>query len=849
MEQKIYRNNFFTQYQSFKIIIVLLALSFQNHVQAQIIADDTLPVHSRITFNNNRFKIDGGTTESNNLFHSFAEFSVPTNHKAFFNNAGSIDNIISRVTGSNISNIDGLIKTNGSANLFLLNPNGIIFGAKASLDVGGSFLASTANSLRFADGSEFITTNPSASSLLSITTPIGLQFRQNSGSIKVRGQGHNLELVEPLIFFSLKRGNSSTGLQVKSRNTLALVGGNIDIEGGTLTAEDGRIELGSINAGLVNLDQTSVGWTLSYEGVEIFQDIRLTERALVDSSGVNSGSIQVKGATVSLKNGSVIWIENRGSQPGGNIDIFASQSLELEANSGESFIDPLKSFITLIFTQAKGQGKGGDINISTQQLTMRGGVNIDALTLGDKAKGGNISIYADELVELAGEKFLNGSIIARTLNSGDAGNVFLSTGKLTILNGSNIISSSDLGTGNAGNVKVNASEIKLIGVNQEFFLPSSIASPTLTEGNAGSVEINTSRLILRDGGQVSTSTVNTGNAGNVIINADEFVDVGGTVLGSINPTQVISSANIVDENTQKLFGFPAVPSGASGSVIINTPRLIITDTAQVTVRNDGTGSAGNLQINANSIFLDSKGGITASTVSGEGGNITLKVGDIIQLRNESLISSTAGGTGNGGNIDINSQLFIALPPTGANGSDIIANAERGNGGNITIKAQGIFGITERPAIEGNRSNDIDASSEFGASGQIQINNTIDPNQGITQLPETVVDPNALVAQNPCKRGSRSQFSQTGRGGLPPSPNEDLSSEATQIGLVEPAPSRVNEERTKIDSADTIPAIEHPIVPAQGWIFNEKGEVVLTTYNPAVTEPQRLKENPAGCPTP
>jgi large exoprotein involved in heme utilization and adhesion len=480
---------------------------------------------------------------------------------------------------------------------------------------------------------------------------------------------------------------------------------------------------------------------------------------------------------------------------------------------------------------------------------MRGGVNIDALTLGDKAKGGNISIYADELVELAGEKFLNGSIIARTLNSGDAGNVFLSTGKLTILNGSNIISSSDLGTGNAGNVKVNASEIKLIGVNQEFFLPSSIASPTLTEGNAGSVEINTSRLILRDGGQVSTSTVNTGNAGNVIINADEFVDVGGTVLGSINPTQVISSANIVDENTQKLFGFPAVPSGASGSVIINTPRLIITDTAQVTVRNDGTGSAGNLQINANSIFLDSKGGITASTVSGEGGNITLKVGDIIQLRNESLISSTAGGTGNGGNIDINSQLFIALPPTGANGSDIIANAERGNGGNITIKAEGIFGIAERPAIEGNRSNDIDASSEFGASGQIQINNTIDPNQGITQLPEKVVDPNALVAQNPCKRGSRSQFSQTGRGGLPPSPNEDLSSEATEVGLVEPAPSRVNEERTKIDSADTIPAIEHPIVPAQGWIFNEKGEVVLTTYNPAVTEPQRLKENPAGCPTP
>lgn len=854
MKSSYYISKVSTRSQLLIGLIILLTLSVNHSLQAQIVPDTTLPSNSLVIPNGTNVVIDGGTQAGSNLFHSFSEFSVPTGSGAFFNNASTVENIISRVTGSAVSNIDGFIRANGSANLFLLNPNGIIFGPNASLNIGGSFLTSTANSLRFADGNEFNATNPSSSPLLTVTMPIGLQFRQDSGVIRVQGAGHNLELVEPLIFFSIKRGDSVTGLRVQPGNTLALVGGNIDIEGGTLTAEDGRIELGSVNSGLVSLHSTSVGWNLGYEGVESFQDIRLTQQALADASGVNSGSIQVQGTRVLVSDGSVILLENQGAQPGGSISVNASQSLELKAGV-------MDTFPTLLFTQATGQGKGGDIRVSTRQLIMRGGVNIDALTLGDGAKGGNISVYASDSIQLIGGA-LNDIIIARTQNSGAAGNIIVSTGKLTILNGSNILSASNLGTGDAGDVKVNAFEIELIGVGLEpFFLPSLISSVT-RDGNASSVEINTSRLLLHNGGQVSTSTLSTGDAGSVTINASEFVEVSGTVPESVNSTQVISAANILDEGQQALFGLPPVPSGASGNVTINTPQLMIVDGAQVTVRNDGTGNAGNLLINTNSIFLDNKGGITASTADGEGGNITLNVQDTLQLSNNSFISATAGGTGNGGNIDINTKFLIAFP----NGnSDITANAVEAEGGRVSITAQGIFGTDFRS--EQTPESDITATSALGPefNGTVELNTPeVDPSRGLVELPETVVDPNALIAQNPCKQGAESEFTVTGRGGLPPSLNEDLSSEAVQVGLVEPVSPSETEAQSQRASLDTSSIqnpkppgrteseqrkTQNPIVPAQGWVFSDEGEVVLTAYNPTVTGSQRQPTNPAICPAP
>ncbi|MBD2100350.1 filamentous hemagglutinin N-terminal domain-containing protein [Leptolyngbya sp. FACHB-261] len=651
------------------------ALLCTQPITAQVVPDNTLPggERSQVTGNPN-FQIDGGARRGSNLFHSFQQFSVPTGGSAYFNNAAGIRNILTRVTGGSISNIDGLIRANGAANLFLLNPNGIIFGPNASLNIGGSFIGTTANSINFADGFQYSATNPQTPPLLTVSVPVGLQMGTNPGQISLQGNGYDLSVAVP--FFSpIVRRNSAAGLWVPVGQTLALIGGDIAINGGTLTAEQGRIELGSVRSGQVSL---SDGFALSYSGAQTLGDIHLSRQALADASG--GGSIQVQGNQVSLADGSIMLIQNQGAQAGGSIRVNAAQSLKLSGSS------PDGGTYGGLTSETVGVGRGADITVSTQQLIAQRGAATLTRSYGS-GDAGNVTISASDFIQLIGRSPINrvlGSVIGSgSFNSGDGGAVTVSTGQLSVLRGATV-STAAFRNGNAGNVTVNATRaVEVIGVSDPS-LQSAIASTAVTAGvgDAGEVTINTAKLVLQNG-NINSSTVGTGNGGSVTVNASEYVEISGAAEPVFS--YIGSAAPVVAESVQQAFQLPDRSSGNSGSLTINTPRLSISDGANITVSNNGTGNAGTLRVNANSIVVNRGGSITAATVSGEGGNINLNVRDFVLLRNNSSITASAAGTGNGGNIQINASRLSLL-----DGSRLLATVSGvGDAGDITVSADAV----------------------------------------------------------------------------------------------------------------------------------------------------------------
>jgi filamentous hemagglutinin family protein len=725
---------------------------------AQIIPDATLPINSTVTPQGNNLLINGGTKVGGNLFHSFEQFSISTGQIAHFNNALTIENILSRVTGTTISQIDGLIRANGRANLFLLNPNGIIFGSNAALDLGGSFFASTASSIQFAGGGRYSASNP-ADSVLTVSVPIGLGFGSHLGAIRVEGTGHTLigAFSSPVI-----RNSRSSGLRVKPGQTLALVGGDLILAGGLLTAAGGRIALGSVGSGQVSLSFSSEGWSLGYEGVPSFRDIQLGSRALADASGVGSGSIEVRSRKLGLADGSVFLIQNQGPLSGGAMSVKASESVTVSGT------DPIARISGGFRNETLGLGNGGGINISTPNLVVQAGGVIQTLTYG-AAPAGKIVVEAPESLQVLGASPRDfrvvSNIASASFGAGQSGDITLSAGRMAF-RGGGLVSSSTLRTGSGGDVTVKATEsIELVGVEPNLLTPSAMTSSTLGSGAAGNLTLNTPRLILRDGGRIDASTGASGAAGSVAIDAPESVEVSGRVPGSVNPSLVISSANIVDESLRKNFRLPPIPTGVSGNVTIKTPLLRVTEGAQVTVRNDGRGDAGTLRIQAASIFLDGAGGITASTQSGEGGNIALTSNDI-RLRHSSEISATAGGTGNGGNISIDTGTLVLLES-----SQIAANAFEGRGGNISILADGVF--VSFPDSQ------ITASSQLGIDGTVQIN-TPETNlqSALEQLKAQVITPEEIIAGSCLERRNekRGSFVYAGTEGLPPTPQSSFSLE-------------------------------------------------------------------------
>ncbi len=344
---------FFPLQVSLCTVSYLYASSSITH--AQVTSDGT--VDTQVTQDGNVAEITGGETRGSNLFHSFQDFSVPTSNEVFFNNANDISNIFSRVTGGNISNIDGLIRANDSANLFLINPAGIIFGQNARLDIGGSFYGSTASSILFEDG-EFSAADLDNPPLLTVNAPIGLGFRDNPGDIENNSVANN-----------------GRGLEVATGKVLALAGGDISFNAGKLTVPEGNIYLGGLDeAGIINLNDDG---NLSFPENLAQSDIRLSNNATVIAS-----NIFVRGNTLSLNRASLQALDFEPNNPSdSDISLKINRAIFMRNNS-------------LILSQARGDSNGANIEIMSRFLVGFPNQNNDIIATSGRGSGGNIGLQA-----------------------------------------------------------------------------------------------------------------------------------------------------------------------------------------------------------------------------------------------------------------------------------------------------------------------------------------------------------------------------------------------------------------------------------------------------------------------
>lgn len=753
-------------------LVLSLVLLCPLSAGTQIAPDSSLGNERSIVIPNQLIKrspsevISGGAVRTDSLFHSFSQFNVPLGRGAYFSNPAGIANILTRVTGNTPSNLFGTIGVLGNANLFFLNPNGVVFGPNAKLDLSGSFLASTADAFSFQDGSQFSAIEPAQPPLLSVTLPAGLTYSGRSGKIEVQGPGHAIRTSGGVAGLFISDTPIPFGLRVMPGKTLALIGGEVQFTGGVATALDGGIEIGAVQLGEAVINQVSnTGLSVSYENAKTLSDIGFTKLSLLNSSGLGSGNIHLFGRNITFADKSLAFITSQGFSKSGRITINAAESLTLSGTSQFTPLYPGLSRLLGNLVSVTQDGKGADITVAAKNLVLKNEARILSGSLGSGV-GGDIAVNASDSVQVLGvspfdPKFPLSSLIASySSGTAKAGNIRLSTGNLTIQNGAQVVSSSFRG-GTAGDVLVDAKAINLLGFNPNSLIGSLLSSVTQGFGDGGNVLVNTNQLTLQEGGRVDASSLAFGDAGSVTINARDFVRVSGKIPGSINSSLIISAANKVDPVIREGLGLPEIPTGSSGNVTVRTKLLEVLNGAQITVRNDGPADAGTLALNADAITLD-QGGITASTAGGDGGNIDLKFDSLLLLRNGSSITASALGNGDGGNIVIDPDLVVLL-----GGSQISANADQGSGGLVSITTKGLFVSPD---------SSISAISNSGVefNGIVELNT---PNQDFAKaatLPAPA--PQAPETSSVCQGrpgGEPGQFVKAGTGGIPRSSNDLL----------------------------------------------------------------------------
>lgn len=650
------------------IVFFIFLTLFSTKVKAQLTPDNTLGEERSTvnTVNDLDDHINNGAIRGTNLFHSFAEFNVNEGRSVFFSPSDDIQNILTRVTGSNISNIFGKLGVLGEANLFLINPNGIIFGENASLDLGGSFVSTTADALQFKEQGFFSATDPEVPPLLTVQ-PSAFLFNQVNAN-PIENNSTATAGIDPV-------GNDTSGLRVPDGSSLLLIGGDLILNGGNLQARGGRIELGGLKGeGIIELDIQNEKFSLIFPDNATLSNISLMQGAEVNVRGADEGNITINAQNFNLTEESVLRAgidEGLGSitSQAGNIDIKAQDTIEL--NDG--------SFISHNIND-DAIGNGGNVNITTKSLLLTNDSEISTSPFG-QGNGGNINIDATNSIVITSSGNLNSSTFS-TANAGDIN-----------LNSEGNIALNDQGN-SPEEADINDEGLDITGI----FSDADILIDG-DAGNAGNITLNAKNISVKDGAQLSSNTFGSGDAGDINLNAQNAISFDGEKTSQIN-----SSA------------FSAVDSGASGNggeINVMTDSLFLMNGAQISVNTFGQGNAGEINIDArNTISLDGVGsgplesGIfsgVSQDAEGNSGNININVNSL-SLNNSAVISANTSGNGNGGEINIRANNLSAN-----NGGQIFTSSfSDSNAGNVNIN------ILENISLAGTSSTYFARLEEFGS---------------------------------------------------------------------------------------------------------------------------------------
>ena len=661
--------------------------------RAAVTLDGTLGSAGPLTGPHYAIAQNVGQTRGNNLFHSFGQFSLTSAESATFSGSANINNVIARVTGGAASSIDGRISsTISGANLYLINPSGIVFGQNARLDVSGSFHASTADYLKFADNSRFDARTP-ANTVLSSASPSAFGFLGTApAAITVNG-----------------------ALSVGEGQTLELVGGALTISGdqAQLTAPGGKVSLIAVGS---PGEAPTFATLADLRAFDSLGEIFIGNNARVSATGAGSGTVLIRGGRLVVES-ALIESNNTGAtdHTGAAIDIAVRGEFRLGVSAAADGTD------SRIEASSLNDGQGGDIRITAQSVHIAGDasarpgapVGLYARIVSGAyvaSRGGDIAITAADAVVLSENATVSTeswAVSAEPWAMGAAGNITVRANSL-LLDGTN-----GHGTqiNSRGSIDISAADIVLrgdFGFNEHLSVSN---SGDFSNSDSGSITLNAARLQVLDGARILAFHEGDGSGGNINITANDVLVSGDGSRGGIS--------TYVSGTTGCGSACEAAPRVA-GNLTIASGRLTLDRGGEISTVTDGSRGqeVSTIQINAQEVALSSGARIGATILGSTAGglatnNILIDATRVTLSGADTGIYAQTGARGGGsGGIQIDSRELRVL-----GGARIDASAIGGvQGGSIGIRSDQV--IVSGRDIETGQASTIVAEADQAAPGRV-----------------------------------------------------------------------------------------------------------------------------------